>query len=206
MKALLPSGGIVDHRFGILTAPNHKGVPIGIVEGMPWAVDLGVLDGPEWLKRFDPDVAFPWIDSMLKYRDTCLFVPVPDIYVDAKATIAAYLEWRDHMWPWSLAFIAQDGQEDLDFPQCDGWTTLFVGGSTEWKTSAAAVECIKRAQALDKRIHVGRVNWGKRYKMFARLEGSEDFTYDGTRQRFDGIEKTITAWAGYQAQPPLFTV
>jgi hypothetical protein len=140
---------------------------------------------------------------MSTYFDKCMFIAGGDVVGDAKKTLEAFTVF--HFSGWSLAFCAQDGQEDLDFPPF-GWSTLFIGGTTEWKTSPAAVECIKRAQVLGKHIHIGRVNWGRRYRMFARLEGSEEFTYDGTRQRFDGIEKTIREWAGYQAQPPLFTV
>ena len=68
----------------------------------------------------------------------------------------------------------------------------------------AAVSVIKRAQRAGKHIHIGRVNWGRRYRLFAVLQGSEDFTYDGTRSRYDGREKTLRAWRGYEAQSPLF--
>ena len=39
MMFLLPVGGIVDYRFGIMTTPGHKGVPVGITAGMKWAAD-----------------------------------------------------------------------------------------------------------------------------------------------------------------------
>jgi len=180
------------------------GVPAGIVAGMEWAADLGVLDGPEIVKRFDSDIAFPWLDSMLMYRSTCLFIPVPDVYGDAKGTIEAYWRWFQHFTGWPLAFVAQDGQENLDFP--DEWQALFIGGTTEWKESPAAIEVIKRGQALGKHIHVGRVNWWRRYALFRQIKGSEEFTCDGTRQRFEGIERTKAAWAEYQRRLalPLF--
>jgi hypothetical protein len=42
--------------------------------------------------------------------------------------------------------------------------------------------------------------------LFAMIAGSDEFTCDGTRPRFEGIEKTKEAWAGYQetAMLPLF--
>jgi hypothetical protein len=200
MIPLLPSGGIVNHEFGILTAPYHKGVPVGIVEGMRWGADLGVLDGPKWLKRFDPDKAFPWLGSMWKHKDTCMFIPVPDVYQDARKTIEAYLEWWTHMWAWPLAFIAQDGQEDEEFPLPKTWVALFVGGSTEWKLSDAAHGVIIAAQEMGKHIHIGRVNWMRRYRHFAVMEGSDDWTFDGTRNRFEGVARTMAAWAGYHSQ------
>jgi hypothetical protein len=75
---------------------------------------------------------------------------------------------------------------------------LFIGGSTEWKIGPGALECIKRAQELGKRIHIGRVNWKKRYEHFRQIKGSENFTCDGTRQKYEGIKKAMEAWAGYQ--------
>ena len=44
--------------------------------------------------------------------------------------------------------VAQDGQEDLALPDAALWEVLFVGGSTAWKLSPAAVMVIRRAQAL----------------------------------------------------------
>lgn len=200
MIPLLPVGGIIDHRFGILTAPNHKGVPSGIVAGMRWAADLGCEDGPPYVKRCDAGELFPWLDSMLPWRPACLFVGCPDVVGDARHTIDAYWRWFQHFTGWPLAFVAQDGQEDLEFPG-DEWQCLFVGGSTTWKTSEAAYSVILRAQALGKRIHIGRVNWWKRYQHFAGMPGAERWTCDGTRTRFDGTKRTVEAWADYMVRP-----
>jgi hypothetical protein len=134
---------------------------------------------------------------MLRYRPLCLFVTVPDVVGDSSATIDNFWRWSPHFTGWSLAFAAQDGQENHDFPSSD-WGTLFVGGSTEWKEGLGAIECIKRAQALGKHIHIGRVNWWRRYALFRQIKGSEDFTCDGTRQRFEGIDRTKEAWAEYR--------
>ena len=191
MKFLLPVGGIVDDRFGILTTPGHKGIPAGIVAGLDWAAD-----NQAFTKGFDADVFFPWLDSMLPYRSECLFVPVPDVVGDAVATLSNYWHWFQHFAGWPVAFVVQDGQEDLAFPG-DEWRVLFIGGSTEWKVSDAAASVIQRAQRLGKRIHIGRVNWWKRYAHFRGMEGSDDFTCDGTRTRFDGTTKTVVAWAEY---------
>lgn len=191
MRFLLPVGGIVDRRFGILTTPGHKGIPAGIPAGMDWAADTMA-----YTNGFQPDVFFPWLKTMKPYRDRCLFVPVPDKVGDARATFWLYQKWAGQFDGWSLAFVAQDGQEDLDFPG-DGWQVLFVGGTTKWKVSQAAVSVIQRAQALGKRIHIGRVNWWRRYHHFRGMEGSNEFTCDGTRTRFDGTAATVEAWLGY---------
>jgi hypothetical protein len=190
MRFLLPIGGVVDNRFGILTTPSHKGVVAGILAGIEWAAD-----NEAFTKDFDLDIYFPWLDKMKPYRDTCIFVSVPDKVGDAVETLRLFEHWRAHFEGWPVAFVAQDGQEHLPFPA--DFDTLFVGGSTEWKLSQGAVSCIKRAQALGKRIHIGRVNYWARYNHFRNLEGSHEWTCDGTRQRFQGVERTVRAWAGY---------
>lgn len=195
---LLPVGGIVDRRFGIMTTPGHKGIPMGIVAGMRWAAD-----NQAYTQGFDPDIFFEWLQALRFYLVNCLFVPVPDKVGNAKETLNLFWRWWGRLHWWPLAFAAQDGQENLDFPPSAMWSTLFVGGTTEWKTSRAAVECIERARALGKNIHIGRVNWHKRYQFFANLEGSEHFTCDGTRTRFDGTRRAVKEWANYMEQDKL---
>ena len=196
MRFLLPVGGVVDHRFGILTSYKHKGVPVGIVQGMDWAGDNNCFR-----HGFKPDLFFPWLDSVKPYLKTCLFIACPDAVSDAIATLDLYRQWAFQIKKrgFPLAFVAQDGQEDLDFPLV--FDALFIGGSTEWKESEAAIECINRAQRLGKHIHIGRVNWYRRYQLFRQVRGSDDFTCDGTRQRYEGIEKTVEAWASYMERP-----
>lgn len=201
MRYTLPVGGTVDFSRWIITSPQHKSIPLGITSGMRWCADPGVLNGPKWLKRFDPDVFFPWLEAMEQYKQNCAFVPVPDVYADAIATLQQFRNWLFRFRGWPLAFIAQDGQELFEFPHLSTFHTVFIGGSTEWKESMAAIAVIKRAQRMGKHVHIGRVNWKKRYNKFDMLEGSHSFTFDGTRTRFDGREKTIEAWRSYETQP-----
>lgn len=192
MIPLLPVGGIIDHRYGILTTPGHRGIPAGIVAGMRWGAD-----NQAFTVGFQPAVFFPWLESMETYRAACLFIPLPDEVGDAAATLQRFAEWRSRFGDWPCAFVAQDGQEDLTLPDSRLWSTLFVGGTTEWKLSEAAYSIIQEAQQLGKCIHIGRVNWWRRYRHFAGMPGSERWTFDGTRTRFDGTQKTFEAWAGY---------
>lgn len=192
MKPLLPVGGIVDHRFGILTSYKHKGIPVGIIEGMQWIGDNNCFN------NFNPVAFTNWLQEMEPYSSTCLGVVAPDNVGNAQSTIDRFYNWSHIIrWRFPVAFVAQDGQATLPWPLFD-FDTLFVGGSTEWKESEGAILCIKRAQALGKHIHIGRVNWKRRYQLFEQIKGSEDFTFDGTRNRFEGIEKTMEAWDDYQ--------
>lgn len=201
MKHLLPVGGIVDNRFGILTAPNHKGVPAGIVAGLSWAGDLGCLQGPAYVKRIDFDKTLLWLKTMERFKAQCLFMAGADIVGDAQATLDTYEEFERYFDGWPLAYVAQNGAEGLPFPA--GCVAVFIGGDTTWKCGEGAASVIKRAQAQGLHVHIGRVNWGKRYRHFSLLTGSDEFTCDGTRTRFDGTAKTIKAWLEYAAQESL---
>lgn len=199
MRFLIGVGGVIDRRFGILTSPGHsRGIPMGISAGMDWAGDNDCFKN-----SFNPDRYFAWLLTMLPYRSTCLFLSVPDVVGNAAATVDSFERWHSdaRFIGWPLAFVAQDGQELLDFPDPDKWQTLFVGGSTSWKVSDAAAFCIHRAQQLDMHIHIGRVNWGRRYRYFRGMPGSDDFTCDGTRTRFDGVDVALSQWASYMGAP-----
>lgn len=193
MKFLVPTSGDVDPAFaGVLVTPS-KWSALASARLYKWAADNECFSG-----KFDYCKFIKWIDGLRDYRSNCLFVVVPDAPGSAAETIDMYHRWSNQFGDWPLAFVAQDGQEDLPFPNTESWTTLFVGGSTRWKTSEACISVIKRAQAMGKRIHIGRVNWWKRYSYFASIIGSEEFTCDGTRTRFDGKDKTFRTWKQYQ--------
>ena len=194
MMFLLPVGGVVDHRFGIMTTPGHKGIPAGIKAGMLWAAD-----NEAFTRGFESVRFFSWLKTMEPYRKTCIFVPVPDVVGDAAQTLANFEKWRENFGGWPVAFVGQDGQENSELPT--DYDCLFVGGSTEWKLSADCESVIRQAQRDKKHIHIGRVNWWRRFNHFHKMEDSNGWTCDGTRQRFEGIEKTMAAWARYMAAP-----
>ena len=196
MKFLWPHGGKLPPQFaGVLTSPGHRGVPQSIQAGAPWAAD-----NQAFTRGFRPDVFFPWLESMQPYRDQCLFVTVPDAVGDAPKTLMLWEHWHRHFDGWPMAYVAQDGAESIP-PQA---TALFVGGSTTWKLSRDAENIIRLAQSRKLHVHIGRINYGTRYRYFRLLPGADAFTCDGTRGRFDGVLPTKRAWTGYQMQPPLF--
>lgn len=217
MKELAPVGGETD-AYGILTAPNHKGVPLGIVQGKPAAADVGCINGPSFVKRINFDATIKWLEDMEPYKSQFIFVAGADIVGDAQDTLDAYAEFERYFADWPLAYVAQNGAEKLPIPE--SCAAVFIGGVPmldrplkvkkngevvfmDWKDSPEAVSFINRARQMDKHIHIGRVNWYRRFKIFASLEGYEKFTFDGTRTRYQGTQKTIQAWQDYQKQPPL---
>lgn len=200
MIYLAPIGGFTDTDFGILTTPGTYGIPAGIKAGLMWAADNQV-----YTKSFDAGVFFTWLDKMRMYKSTCLFVSCPDVVGNATETLALFNRYHSSFTDWPVAFVCQDGQENLDFPPGELWQCLFIGGSTKWKMSAAAIDCIHRAQTLGKHIHIGRVNYYRRYQHFASLENSERFTCDGTRTKYERT-KAIKAWRKYMASPKQYNL
>lgn len=178
----------MDERLGILTSAAHRGIPSGILEGRKFGVDNGVFTGVFEEMRF-----LGHLDRLVPYQKNCLFVACPDVMNDACMT----LEYYDRYAPlimfkgFKVAYVAQDGSEDLDFPP--EYDALFIGGSTEWKMSRAAVDVINTARMAGKWIHVGRVNSWLRFRHF-KLCGAK--SADGTKVRYQRSHflQEVTRW------------
>ena len=173
----------------------------GVKNGQEWGADCGGYKGKVDVKKY-----IQGLRKMEEYRNTCLFVVVPDVIGSAKDTLCLYKDTVDMFKGFPVAFVAQDGQENYALPNCD---CLFLGGTTSWKMSSGAIEVIR--QAKGKHIHIGRVNYRKRYQNFSGLWGkeSESWTCDGTRHAFEGLEKAIKGWKEIMEEPlspylPLF--
>lgn len=109
-------------------------------------------------------------------KDLCRFVAAPDVVGSARRTIECFRYWQPLISDWPLAFVAQDGQQDLDIP----WnlcSAIFIGGSTEFKMSAHAAAIVKASVVMGKWCHIGRVNTPGRFEYFERLGAS---SCDGT--------------------------
>lgn len=195
MIYLLPIGGEVPEDFGVLTAPKRYGIPKGIPDGRWWAVDNGAFTG-----RLDIDKYLSYIKLLEPYKNKCLFVNIPDILGNAVGTIDYFHKYFKYFRDWPLAFVGQDGQENLEFPDIDVWDTFFLGGTTKFKDGEAGLSCTMRAIELGKKIHIGRVNEWKRYNKFAQLEKGYkyEFTCDGTKNRYIGVEKAIARFRNYR--------
>jgi hypothetical protein len=157
--------------FGVMTQPKVYGVSIGIREGRVFGLDNGAFNN-----GFNEVKFFEKIKQLDKYMNQCLFITIPDVLGDAKATLDLFDEWYPKVKGMGeLAFVAQDGQEHLDYPTNIDW--IFIGGTTKFKMGAAGKKCIQKAHDLNLKIHVGRVNSMKRFRYFRDL-GCH--TVDGT--------------------------
>lgn len=148
----------------------------------PWAMDNGGFSGLD----------IPAFLTLLKreehHKENCLFVASPDVVGSARRTLEVFEHWKGRLAGWKLALVCQDGQEDLPLPW-DDIAAVFIGGSTNWKCSPHVEHIIRAAKALEKWVHVGRVNDPLRFKHFEEL-GAD--SCDGTGiARYTHMRKAI---------------
>lgn len=120
------------------------------------------------------------LDRQKPHRDQCIFVASPDVVGSARRTLEVFEHWYPKLHGWPIALVIQDGIEDLPIP----WRLIqavFIGGSTAFKLSAAAAQVIAAAKALDKWVHVGRVNTPERFDKFLAL-GADSIDGSGISQ------------------------
>jgi hypothetical protein len=157
-----------------------------------FAIDNGAFAG------FDRQAFESLLSRESHRRHLCRFVAAPDVVGSARRTLEVFDRWYERLCQWPLALVAQDGQEDLSIP----WeliAAVFIGGSTEWKLSFHAQAVIKAAQALNKWVHIGRVNKPARFEYFEKL-GADSI--DGTGlARYTWMREDI--WKAYN-EPGLF--
>ena len=139
-----------------------------------WAMDNDCFNA----QNFDPRKFIAALRRNADIRDRCLFVTAPDVVGDARATLRRFCHWESsiHGLGYPVALAAQDGLENLPVPW-DSFEALFIGGSTGWKLSSAAVGLIREARRRGKWVYVGRVNSRQRV-LFCHHVGADSI--DGT--------------------------
>lgn len=144
-------------------------------DGVTWAGDTGCFAAPE---KFDALTYIGWLAKYQDAADRCLFVTMPDVVGDAKATLAKMQPWPRiiRALGFKAALVAQDGLESLTVPW-DQFDALFIGGTTSWKLGDAATGLIRAAKEHGKWVHCGRVNSLRRLR-HAQWQGAD--SADGT--------------------------
>lgn len=179
------------HNLGLLLTPDTHYEKQ--VDDYPfWAADNACFNHPE---RFVVTDYLRWLSRFpVAQRARCLFATAPDVVGNAAATLERSLPvlplLRSLGYP--AALVAQDGLELLPVPW-GRFDVLFIGGTTEWKLSAAAQQLAAQARQRGKRVHMGRVN------SFKRLKLADDFgcdTVDGTFLKFGPTQNLsrLLAW------------
>lgn len=145
----------VEELFTPLTRRNPK------TDGF-FAMDNGAFS------HFDKTAFCSMLRKHQSRISSCRFVACPDVVGSAIRTLECFHHWKHELKEWPLAFVCQDGQEDLNIPW-DECNAVFIGGSTEWKTGKHAGEIVKASKIIGKWCHVGRINTPGRFEHFRAL-------------------------------------
>jgi len=149
------SVGRAGKNVGILLTPgNRNSMESVLATGRPWAADNGAFKG------FDSNKFLSFL-SKISHAPRCIFVACPDEVACADETIRMYGHWQSVVAASGqpVAFVLQDGQENLPLPDADAY---FIGGSTQFKLSQAALTLADEAKRRGKWLHMGRVNSRRR--------------------------------------------
>lgn len=185
--------------FGrLLTPRNRNSVAWAAAGGVPFAADNGCyggLDAP----------AFRSLLRRVAGKPNLLWAVCPDVVADARATLALFAEWYPelHAAGLPIAFVAQDGQEDLPVPW-DRIAALFIGGSTRWKLSQASADLGIEAKRRGLLLHMGRVNSRRRLEAAHRI-GCDSVDGTGMSKWGDRHLLKFARWLRQiEGQPVLF--
>lgn len=155
----------------LLRDPNRK-----------WAIDNGMFAGG------DIPAFLALLEREAHHKENCLFVSAPDMVAAAQRTIELFWHFLPMLEGWRVAFVVQDGQENLPIPW-DHIDAIFIGGSTAWKCSPQVEAIVKTALILGKHVHLGRGNTPERILHFERMGVH---TFDGTgAARYTHMRKAI---------------
>lgn len=135
-----------NHVGALLTPRNHY--PSKPIRSWPRAADNGCF-GKDW----DDDEWRTWITA----QSDVLFATVPDVVGDWRATRQRWDTYRADVAHLPAAYVLQDGQPASDVPW-DELDAVFIGGSTDYKLSAACRTICDEAQRRGRWVHMGRVN------------------------------------------------
>jgi hypothetical protein len=142
-----------DPRIGEFTSPARRGLPVGSV----FAADNGAFS------FFDPVAFGKLLDRLERHPIKPIFVVSPDVFGDAAATFKLFQEWEPKIRSRGLpvALVLQAGQDKVPI-LWDRIDAIFVGGPDFHRRKPYVAEYCRKAKALGKWIHVGRVNSARR--------------------------------------------
>ena len=150
-----------DGTLGLLNTPANSYI---VEPGWTWAADNGCFNERTYV---GDDKWFFWLSQ--QDPRMCLFATAPDVVGDHAATLERSKPWLKQIRAlgFPAAFVLQDGATATNVPW-DLFDVAFIGGSNAFKLGGAD-DLIREAHQRGKRVHVGRVNSGKRYERFAAM-------------------------------------
>lgn len=165
------------HHYGCMWTYKMSGT---LPSGTWWAADNGCYPAGV----YDHAAAMRGLQRQIDAvgTDKLLFIVVPDMPFDADETLRRFGEWRRAFATLDLplAFVTQDGMGAEDVPWSD-IASVFIGGSTEWKTDLDSIDIATEAKRRGKWLHMGRVNSLQRLRSAVAM-GCD--SVDGTYLKF----------------------
>lgn len=177
MIALISGGTSSLKRHGVAGCVGHLHTPDGRHDiskyWLPYAADNSAFCG------FDEAKYRRMLDRIAASGKRPIFVTVPDVVCDPVETLRLFDAWAPTLEGLDLpaAFVAQDGCENLPIPW-GRFSSLFIGGSTEWKLGEAAAELCIEAKRRGLWVHVGRVNTMRRLRIAWAMRAD---SFDGSK-------------------------
>jgi hypothetical protein len=140
--------------LGFIATPAQGQTPDDNVD---WCADNGCYSN-KW-------TANKWLDWLQQQPTTMRFAVCPDAVADAHTTNVLFEKWQPVMQQLGVpvAYVAQD-QVTTSMVPWDRISTLFIGGTTEWKLSTHSTQLVTEAKQRGLWVHVGRVNSYKRLR------------------------------------------
>jgi hypothetical protein len=153
--------GKYEGRIGHLYSPGAQ--PKNSYSFFPYALDNGAYGAFKNAREWDENGWRALLAWAAAQPSPPLWALAPDVVQNRDATLRMWDRFSPVLRLMGLrsAFAVQDGMQFADVPTDD--CVLFLGGSTEWKLTAIAPWCAR----FPGRVHIGRVNTGKRLKICA---------------------------------------
>lgn len=185
-------------QLGMIDTPyQSKVTPVLAAHagGAAWCADNGC-----YTNRWTAASWWSWLERNAHHASTCLFATAPDVVGDAAATLQASLPWlaRIRALGYPVAYVAQNGWAEHP-PPWDLIDVVFLGGDDGFKLGPDGRQAAADALAHGKRVHMGRVNSGKRWR-YAEAIGCH--SVDGTYLTY-GPDKNLPRLMSWQDQPAL---
>jgi hypothetical protein len=187
---------------GVLVSPRNRNSITSIADsGRSWAADNDAF------KAWDQERFETMLEAIGRVdRSRLLWIACPDVVADAGATIERWDEWFPRIDGLGLpaAFIGQDNLEDMtDRIPWNQMAAFFIGGSDEWKLSAAAENLAREAKKRGKWLHGGRVNSSKRTRHMMEI-GADSMDGGGFSTWPKNISKGLRWIKKHRERPSLF--
>jgi len=150
------------YGMGILCSSDSRFLPRRHWEGIPVALDNGAFPAFQKGRGFNEYAFLKALDCIYNLNLDLQFIVLPDIVTGGMKSLDFSMSWADRLHGNNLAFVVQDGMSLISEGgkinltlMDDRISTIFVGGSVEWKWKTAK-DWVDIAHKNGKKCHIGQ--------------------------------------------------